>query len=244
MGGFAAATYKRGISFINIPTTLTAMIDASIGGKTGIDWMGYKNLIGCFHNPLAIYVQPAFLNTLDLRQIQSGVVEMWKHALIDSPEAWEKIRHKAPADCIGLEFIQTSIKIKNNLVRIDPLDQKERQALNVGHSLGHAIEALALQQNKKLLHGEAVLFGMIYECSVAENLLGLTPSLREQLLQLKQHYFPELAIFWNMEDLIPFLMQDKKNQEGIRMSLLAHPGDVRIGCLVSMEEILKISLHD
>lgn len=243
MGGFAASAFKRGIPSMYIPTTLTAMVDAALGGKTGIDWMGYKNLIGSFYPASLIYIQPRFLRTLSQDHINSGMVEMWKHALIDSAHAWQEIQTCTPPDLIHPDKIKSSIAIKQRLVELDPFDRKERQALNLGHTIGHAIEAYRLQR-QPLMHGEAVLLGLILECALAENILGLAPTIRQELISLKARYFPNLILNCTPEDLIPWLLQDKKNDDGIRMSLLRAPGQVALQQLVTLEEILKLSWYD
>ncbi|MBL7774110.1 MAG: 3-dehydroquinate synthase [Chitinophagaceae bacterium] len=243
LGGFAASTFKRGIACLHIPTTLTAMVDAAIGGKTGIDWMGYKNLIGSFYEPVGIYIQPSFLETLPEKHLRSGMVEMWKHALIHSEEAWQSIKQKKLAQFLTLEVIQNSLQVKLNLVEQDPFDEGVRQALNLGHTIGHAVEAWSLN-NKRLLHGEAVLLGLIAECELAEQLLGLSSSIRNDLRLLKRTYFPNLSFQGSMENLLPYLLQDKKNEQGIRMSLLKNPGDVAIQVSVPTSLILKLGWHD
>lgn len=243
LGGFAASTFKRGIPSMYIPTTLTAMVDAALGGKTGIDWMGYKNLIGSFYPASLIYIQPTFLHTLPKDHIYSGMVEMWKHALIDSAQAWQDIQDCTPQDLIHPHKIKTSIAIKQGLVELDPFDRKERQALNLGHSIGHAIEAYRLHQ-QPLLHGEAVLLGLIFECELAENILGLKPTIRQELKALKARYFPNLMLNCTPEDLVPWLLQDKKNDDGIRMSLLQAPGHIALQQLVTIEDLIKLSWYD
>ena len=164
LGGFIASVYKRGIDFINIPTSLLAMADASVGGKTGIDFYGIKNVIGSFACPKAVFVNPGFLSTLPEKHYQNGLAEVFKIALVSNKVFWNELRYgkKKPE-----ELVTKSIILKNNIVLRDPFDQGRRKMLNFGHTIGHAIEALTLGSAHELLHGEAVLAGMIMESHLA-----------------------------------------------------------------------------
>lgn len=170
MGGFCAATYKRGVDFIQIPTTLLAMTDAAIGGKTGVDFDGIKNALGVFRNPAAVFADPAFLQTLPPRELRSGFAEVIKHALIGDPALWEKIRD-IPAGQLGVggsdwfDLLRTSIAVKVRVVTDDPLEKGLRALLNFGHTIGHAAESYFLNTDDPLTHGEAVAIGMICETS-------------------------------------------------------------------------------
>ena len=168
MGGFAASTYKRGIDFIQIPTSLLAMVDASVGGKLGIDFAYLKNQIGVFNNPKAVLINPVFLNSLPNNQLLSGFAEVVKHALIEDKCYWKEIT-TTPLEKMNWEsIILQSIVIKNNIVTQDPLEKGERKKLNFGHTFGHAIESFYLKLGKPILHGEAISLGMILESNLSK----------------------------------------------------------------------------
>lgn len=176
IGGFVSATYKRGMHFINIPTTLTAMADASIGGKTGIDFNSIKNMIGLFAQPMSVYVHPPFLKTLDKRQVMSGFAELLKHGLIADINYWESlVDMKDPMNEDLTYLINHSIKIKQEIVNEDLMDKGKRHILNFGHTIGHALESFSMKQNEfPITHGEAVATGMIMEACLS-NHLGRLP---------------------------------------------------------------------
>ncbi|MGZ5196974.1 MAG: 3-dehydroquinate synthase, partial [Kaistella sp.] len=164
MGGFVASTYKRGIRFINLPTTLLGMCDASIGGKTGIDHNFLKNIIGTFAVPEQIFVFPEYLKTLPFPELRSGFAEMLKHGLIADEKHWNDLISIQELSAENIfPFIETSMKIKQNIVEQDFREQHLRKTLNFGHTVGHALESLFLQQAKPIPHGEAVVLGMIIE---------------------------------------------------------------------------------
>ena len=175
MGGFIASTFKRGIDFINVPTTLLSMVDASVGGKTGIDLGALKNQIGIINQPVMVLVIPDFLDTLENRQVISGFAEMLKHGLIQSNSYWEALKEANSLEDMK-KHILTSIQIKNEVVLQDPTEQNIRKILNYGHTLGHAIESYFLESESKemLLHGEAIAVGMILEGYLSHKLLGLS----------------------------------------------------------------------
>ncbi|CAN0054518.1 unnamed protein product, partial [Chrysoparadoxa australica] len=167
MGGFAASTYKRGIRFINFPTTLLAMVDANVGGKLGIDFMGFKNHIGLFNDPEKIMVFEAFLKTLPRRELRSGYAEVIKHGLIMDQSYWETIKTANFPSLDWKKVIQRSIEIKSAVVLEDPKENGLRKILNFGHTLGHAVETWYLNHEKSLLHGEAIAVGMILEAHIS-----------------------------------------------------------------------------
>lgn len=227
MGGFVASTYKRGIHFINIPTTLLSMCDASIGGKTGIDLMHYKNMVGTFSIPEQIFVFPQFLETLPYKELRSGFAEMLKHGLIADRSHWENLIQiqKLDSDSV-LMHIQTSMDIKQNVVEKDFHEKNVRKTLNFGHTIGHAIESLCLEKENPILHGEAVALGMICEThlSYLEGLLSEADS--QNIITNIQKYYPfiDLSDFDN-EDIFKLLQNDKKNFEcKINFSLLSGIG--------------------
>ena len=233
MGGFCASTYKRGIDFIQIPTTLLAMVDASIGGKLGIDFNGLKNQIGLFNNPKSVLINSEFLNTLSDNELKSGFAEVVKHALIADNNLWNKIISTSFNDLIWEEIIETSIKIKNKIVASDPFEKGERKKLNFGHTFGHAIESYYLEKGTPILHGEAVFIGMILETE-------LSPISKEDKNEIKNYMLSNfnLAHTPNKSNLLPFLMNDKKNSQGkINFSLLNKIGDCSVDNLFAINEL-------
>lgn len=245
MGGFVASTYKRGIPFINIPTTLLGMCDASIGGKTGIDHQFLKNIIGTFAHPEQIFVYPEFLKSLPFADLRSGFAEMLKHGLIADEKHWNDL---IEMDTITPEnifpLIKRSMKIKETVVEADFKEQNIRKTLNFGHTIGHAIESLFLEKGNPILHGEAVALGMICETrlSFLENLIS------EETLNLVVHhikkYFPLLDIkVFNELEILNLMQNDKKNDSGrINFSLIDSIGSCQFNCLVDPKNIIS-SLH-
>jgi len=242
MGGFIASTYKRGIQFINIPTTLLSMCDASIGGKTGIDLMHYKNMVGTFSFPEQIFVYPQFLETLPYKELRSGFAEMLKHGLIADKSHWENLIQMHKIDTEGVvPHIQTSMNIKQEVVEKDFHEKDVRKTLNFGHTIGHAIESLCLEREKPILHGEAVALGMICEThlSYLENLISQEES--EIIIENIQKYysFVDLSEFQE-EDIFNLLLNDKKNIESkINFSLLSGIGSCVFDHECTTENIQK-----
>lgn len=245
MGGFVASTYKRGIPFINIPTTLLGMCDASIGGKTGIDHQFLKNIIGTFAHPEHIFVYPKFLKTLSFDELRSGFAEMLKHGLISDKNHWNdliSINHLTPENIFP--FIERSMKIKENVVEQDFTEQNIRKTLNFGHTIGHAIESLFLLKGKPIMHGEAVAMGMICETRISflNNLISADVS--DEIIFLIRKFFPDLNIAaFTTQDIISLMMNDKKNSFGkVNFSLLTGIGSCTFNCEATTEHIEK-SLH-
>ena len=169
MGGFCAATYKRGIEFINIPTTLLAQVDASIGGKLGIDFQNFKNHIGVFQNPLRVFLDAKFFETLPKEELRSGYAEIIKHCLIRDSEKFDQITKSGYENLDFFELTKHSVQVKNDVVLEDPTEKGLRKILNFGHTIGHAIESYYLEKpGKKLLHGEAIAVGMICEAYLSK----------------------------------------------------------------------------
>ncbi|MBC7777855.1 MAG: 3-dehydroquinate synthase, partial [Phycisphaerae bacterium] len=221
MGGFCAATWKRGIDFVQVPTTLLSMTDAAIGGKTGIDFQGIKNTIGVFQQPAAVFVAPVFLQTLPERELRSGYAEVIKHALIGGPELAQQLSEEATSSCLltsvdWLDILQKSIAVKVRVVQEDPLEKGLRMLLNFGHSIGHALESWFLETDEALTHGEAVFIGMVCEAFLAKNEILWTA-----VLSLGQKVFPHRNIAFEAFPAIWELMQqDKKNSSGtVRMAV-------------------------
>lgn len=244
LGGFAAATFKRGVRAVNCPTTLLAMIDAAHGGKTAVNLHHVKNCIGVVRQP--DYVMPAnpeFLKTLPAAELKSGFGEMIKYALIASPELFEQLcgLEVLTAEAVKSEWIQTCAQIKNEVVKIDPNDFKERHVLNFGHTFGHAIESCYLSEGQYITHGEAVAVGMMYESRLSERLTGLSHPqfLQIQNFILKYFNIPELSEN-RLNHLLPFLKQDKKNsQNRINFTLLEEIGKPVIDVFIPKESLIK-----
>ena len=233
MGGFCASTFKRGIHFIQIPTTLLSMVDASIGGKLAIDFKNFKNQIGLFNNPKTVLIYPEFLDTLPKKILKSGFSEVVKHALIADRDLWNNISSKRFEDLDWLKIITTSVSIKNNIVLSDPYEIDMRKKLNFGHTYGHAIESFYLKKGTPVLHGEAVFSGMILETQLS----NLHP---EEKLEIKNYILSNFSLpfFPKKSDLLPFLINDKKNKLGkISFSLLNQIGDCMVDHLFSLDEL-------
>ncbi|MCS4302580.1 3-dehydroquinate synthase [Chryseobacterium sp. BIGb0232] len=242
MGGFVASTYKRGIQFINIPTTLLSMCDASIGGKTGIDLMHYKNMVGTFAFPEQIFIYPKFLGTLPFKELRSGFAEMLKHGLIADKAHWNQLTQISKIDVEAVTpHIQTSMDIKQNVVEKDFHESNIRKTLNFGHTIGHAVESLCLQQGNPILHGEAVAMGMISEAYLAylENLISEEDA--KMIIENIQRYYPYLDISdFKDEDITALLLNDKKNVDSkINFSLLTEIGACNYDHQCSQKNILE-----
>jgi 3-dehydroquinate synthase len=249
MGGFAAATYKRGIDFINVPTTLLAMIDASIGGKTGVDFDNIKNAVGVIKNPEAVFVHSAFLHTLPHDQLVSGLAEMIKHGLIAGEDLLLPLLMFSstilgelttiPANAATVNIMSESIGVKLNIVSKDPEEKNIRKQLNFGHTFGHALESWLLQKQQPVLHGICVAAGMIVALQLSEKLAGLDAIEKEKLVGHIKHLFP--PILFREDDIdyiIGFMKQDKKNSSGeIRFVLMKEPGVMLVDQLVNEDEI-------
>ena len=228
MGGFVAGTYMRGIRFIQMPTTLLSQVDASVGGKLGIDHQGYKNIIGMFQYPSLVWVHTPFLKTLDEREIMSGFAEVIKHALISSKSVWDRVKIKGTelSESDWTNLVQQSVKIKNKVVTEDPKEQGLRKILNFGHTIGHALESYYLNTDKHLLHGEAVAKGMIAEAYLSFKTGRISIIEMEEINSLLESIYtlPSIA----KEEIDPILARmkmDKKNSKGkINFSLLTGIG--------------------
>ena len=244
MGGFIASTYKRGIPFINIPTTLLGMCDASIGGKTGIDHQFLKNIIGTFAQPKQIFVYPEFLQTLPFEELRSGFAEMLKHGLITDESHWSdliSIKELTPQNIFP--FIERSMQIKQNVVEEDFTEQNVRKTLNFGHTIGHALESLFLLKGKPIMHGEAVALGMICETRISFLQDLISEETSNAIVSNIQKYYPHLEISeFSVEEIVNLMKNDKKNSAGnINFSLITGIGSSIFNCSVSLENI-KTSL--
>lgn len=216
LGGFVASTFKRGIDFINIPTTLLAMVDASVGGKTGVDLGALKNQIGLINQPKMVLVVPEFLKTLEERQLQSGFAEMLKHGLIKDASYWADLKKVTDFEVLD-KLIYDSVLIKNEVVLQDPTEQYLRKILNFGHTLGHAIESHFLENKDKetLLHGEAIAIGMILEAYLSKQLTGLSPRELEDISTTFLSRYKKTEFSKNdINTIVQLLKFDKKNSYG------------------------------
>lgn len=246
LGGFAASTFKRGIPYINIPTTLLSMVDASVGGKTGINFNGLKNEIGVFNAADTVILDTIFLRTLDRENLLSGYAEMLKHGLISTPEHLAELLH-CPIGSASFrvedsnlnQLIPSSVSIKESIVTKDPHEQGIRKALNLGHTIGHAFESFALSQQRPVLHGYAVAWGMVCELYLSCVKCHFpTATMRQVVSFIKENYghFPFTCD--DYPTLLRLMTHDKKNVAGtINFTLLADVGDIRINQTASHEEI-------
>lgn len=245
MGGFIASTFKRGIEFINIPTTLLAQVDASVGGKAGVDLNHLKNLIGVFNNPQAVFVNPDFPATLDSRQLLSGFAEIIKHGLIADAAYWQKIRKTKVSSYEKVAtLIETSIRIKNKIVLEDPYEQNIRKALNFGHTIGHAVESHFLESGQLLLHGEAIAVGMIAEAWLSYKITGLPDaSLNDITYYISTLYSSVILEKTDVEHIVELMFHDKKNSNGqLNFSLLSAIGKCEIDQTASTD-LVKEALN-
>ena len=216
LGGFIASTFKRGIHFINVPTTLLAMADASVGGKNGIDFNSYKNLIGTITQPQGVFIEESFLKTLPLRQIKNGFAEIVKAALIGDKKLWKKFLSlsKLPETKLT-DFIFDSVVVKNKIVLKDPTEKNIRKILNFGHTVGHAIEAHYLDKKNSLLHGEAIVMGMCIELCLGKTLTLTSPKIAmEAFLFFKKYFALQSFSEKEIELFIELMQHDKKNKDG------------------------------
>ena len=240
LGGFVASIYKRGVDFVQLPTSLLAQVDASVGGKTGIDFMGFKNQLGAFQNPSAVFINIDFLRTLEKRQLVSGMAEVFKHGLIADKAYFEAVN----ATLSNVDFqtiVATSIRIKNDIVQSDPYEKGNRKLLNFGHTIGHAIESHYLETKEELIHGEAIAIGILIEAELSVIKGILSPSDLTDLYSCFQPFFPLKNIAeeeW--KGIIALTDQDKKNNgEGINCTLLATIGGGIINQSTNVIELTK-----
>ena len=243
LGGFAAATFKRGLNYINIPTTLLAMVDASVGGKTGINFGGLKNEIGVFSNASSVILDTTFLKTLDKENLLSGYAEMLKHGLISDDQHWVDILENLE-NLENLEKLATlvadSVAVKQRIVREDPTEKGLRKALNLGHTVGHAFESLALQR-KPILHGYAVAYGLVCELYLSTIKTGFPVDKMRQMVQAIRENYGQMTITCDdYPTLLAMMTHDKKNVAGeINFTLLGGIGDIRINQTATKEEIME-----
>ncbi len=245
LGGFVASTFKRGISFYNIPTTLLSIVDASVGGKTGIDFGTLKNQIGVFKEPKMVLILTKWLKTLERKQILSGFSEMLKHGLILDKKYWKKLSALKTIDINNLDkMVLKSISLKNSIVLEDLKEENKRKVLNFGHTLGHAIESNYMGTKKELLHGEAIAIGMILETFLSHKILGLSFNDLDNITKTISHFFKKIKIKKpEVLKIINLLKHDKKAREGkINFVLINQVGTAKIDILIN-NKLIKESFN-
>lgn len=242
MGGFASSTYMRGVDFIQIPTTLLSMVDASVGGKVGIDFAGIKNLIGSFNQPVGVLIDTAALETLPDREFNAGFAEIIKHGLIYDKKYFDFVTAKEPkkfSDQEIIEIIFKSCQIKSDIVSVDEKEGSTRKLLNFGHTIGHAIESLSLETNNPLLHGEAISIGMIIEAKISQLVGNITESEYQQIKKVFVN--TNLPVEYKNIDInavLEKIKKDKKSESGqIQWTLLENIGKAIINQHVSETQI-------
>lgn len=245
LGGFAASTYKRGLHFINYPTSLLGMIDASIGGKTGLDFANVKNQIGLFSNPLSVIIDPVFLKTLDLKELQSGYAEMLKCALIMDIDLWDTISNTNFNQISDWDsLIVQAARNKVNIVRYDSQEKSIRKILNFGHTIGHAIESHFINKGNDITHGEAVAAGIICETYISSKIFEFECTQVKEIINVIDMNFERFNL--NIEDissLMTFMKQDKKRKGGkYNFSLLRKLGKA-VHDIEIEEALIKESLE-
>ena len=243
LGGFAASTFKRGISYINIPTTLLAMVDASVGGKTGINFNGLKNEIGVFNNARCVILDTDFLRTMDTENLLSGYAEMLKHGLINNEKMWAELLSfdiEHPDLARLRRMVAESVEVKERIVLEDPTEKAMRKALNLGHTAGHAFESLALGR-RPVLHGYAVAYGLVCELFLSAVKAGFpTDKMRQTVAFINGHYGKMDITCDDYPTLLELMTHDKKNVAGaINFTLLGGIGDIRINQTATKAEIYE-----
>ena len=261
LGGFAASTFKRGIAFINIPTTLLAMVDASVGGKTGINFCGLKNEVGVFSEAQAVIICTRFLQTLDMQNVLSGYAEMLKHGLISNKEHWAELL-RFPIEGLNRQDVEDSsdgqdpsgglasllarsVAVKERIVEADPHEQGLRKALNLGHTIGHAIEEWSFKPTKPttspLLHGYAVAYGLVGELYLSAVKCHFpTDRLRQTVQFVREHYGTPAITCNDYPALLRLMTHDKKNTAGtINFTLLSDIGELQLNQSATDEEICE-----
>ncbi|MBZ0326233.1 MAG: 3-dehydroquinate synthase [Altibacter sp.] len=244
LGGFVACTFKRGIEFINIPTSLLAMVDASVGGKNGVDLGHIKNQVGLIKDPYSVLIDTHFLLTLPEEEVISGFAEMLKHGLISSEDYWNRVAlFDVSKTTEAAKLIWESVEIKQKVVAEDPFEKGHRKTLNYGHTLGHAIEShcLTSAEKKALLHGEAIAIGMILATYISSEMIGFPKEKLDQIARTILKHFEKISFAKNEIDAIIALLKfDKKNANGkVLFVLLKDIGNCKIDCEVTNDLLYK-----
>ena len=243
LGGFAASTFKRGMRCINVPTTLLAQVDASLGGKTGFNFNGLKNEIGTFSIPEKVIIDTRFLNHLPVRERMSGFAEMIKHGLLSN---WEylirllNLEHQETTQEYMLELIRRSVTIKNEIVTRDPREQGLRKVLNFGHTIGHAIESLSIMQGSPLLHGEAVALGLVAELYLSVKEKGFPEEIYREVRNFVKQHYPPYPLMNHVDTLYELMLHDKKNERwGVNFTLLSGIGEFSLDNYCSKDLVVE-----
>jgi 3-dehydroquinate synthase len=240
MGGFCAATFKRGIDFIIIPTTLLSQVDASVGGKVGIDFQHFKNHIGVFCEPKATIIDTSFLKTLPERELRSGFAEVAKHCLISDLAIWRIIRAKSLHEQDWEALVQHSVNFKKSVTDQDPKEKGLRKILNFGHTIGHALESYFLAEGNRIFHGEAIAMGMVMEAFIACEKKMINKGELEEISSYLIQVFEKQEMPWGDSALIQLTRQDKKNKGNeILMALPEGIGKAKWDTAVSEDELEK-----
>ena len=244
IGGFAAATFKRGMANINIPTTLLGAVDAAVGGKTGINFNGLKNEVGSFAMPSRVFIDAMFYKTLSRTELLSGYAEMLKHALLSDVEALAELLNfdfDAPDYAALGEMTYRSVRIKEAIVAQDPREEGIRKALNLGHTVGHAFEALSHRMEEPVPHGYAVAWGLICELYLSHKTQGFPNTLLQQVVHfVREHYGVYAFDCKQYEALYEYMLHDKKNRSGqVNFTFLKNAGEIAIDCHVTKEEVFE-----
>lgn len=242
LGGFAASTFKRGIRFVNIPTTLLSAVDAAVGGKTGINFGGLKNEIGVFNEADAVIISTTFFKTLPLEEVKSGYAEMLKHGLLKNADTYDRLlaydfEHGDEEHLLAL--LKESVEIKADVVRKDPHEQGIRRALNLGHTAGHAFESLAMRRSSPIPHGYAVAWGLVAELVLSNMMCDFSSARVQELAKFVQENYGSFHITCDDYDsLLNLMRHDKKSEHGeMNFSLLAGIGDVKVNCEASADDV-------
>lgn len=246
MGGFCAATYMRGIAFVHVPTTLLSQVDSAVGGKLGVDLNTYKNMIGLFKNPDAVYIFPEYISSLPNREVFSGFAEMIKHALISDNDLWSELKTINPLiHSDWSDDIYKSVLVKHGITEEDPLEQSIRKKLNFGHTIGHAVESENLKNEYPLLHGEAIAIGMICECHISYQKGLLSQKILDEITQtILDLYARHPDAVKDIEDIISHTRHDKKNKSRkVRCTLLTTIGNAIIDQEITEDEMQKALIY-
>lgn len=240
LGGFVASVYKRGIDFINIPTTLLSMADASVGGKTGIDFANLKNVIGTITQPKAVFIQSGFLRSLPKRQFNNGIAEIFKIALISDKKLWTKLNIDNEFKNVD-DYLHRSIELKNVFVKKDPTEKNVRKSLNFGHTIGHAVEAVLLGTDDELLHGEAVVIGMIAEAFISRKKNLINEKIVIEIVECFRNHFTLTPVHpQHFEAIDKLILNDKKNSHGkTKYVLLQGIGKCKINVEINKDLVAK-----
>ncbi len=245
MGGFCASTYKRGIDFILVATTLLAQADASIGGKLAVDFNHFKNHIGVFQLPALTLLYSKFFKTLPIGELRSGFAEVIKHALISDKAMWDEIKRRSLDQQDWDKLILHSVNYKAHVVTVDPKEKGLRKILNAGHTIGHAVESYLLAANKKVLHGEAIAVGLIAEAYIAAKRAMLDDASFKEIADYLITIFGKISLQQNqLDDIAKLTLQDKKNKENKILCVLPNGiGSAQLDCEISLDEVKGALLY-